>query len=116
VQKNRKPVAPSRPVRRFPVAIPEVVSMDVIAYMSDDDLVLRLRSLEEDMSRVFEARMDTTMWEVEIAYIRREQQLRYRRHPIHVAYMNRLSREFMESEIGLPVADLDNSAFTELSR
>ena len=90
--------------------------MDDIANMIDEDLLARLHSLEEDMTRVYEARMETTLWEVEIAYIRREQLVRRRRRELHDRFVQEMVRDFATSEVGLPVADLDNSAFTELDR
>lgn len=119
MQKNRKPIAPPsqlRPVRRFPVPIPEVINMDDIGNMIDEDMLVRLRSLEEDMGRVYEARMDTMLWEIEISYIKREQALRRHRRELHDRYMQEMMRDFATSEVGLPIADLDNSAFTDLDQ
>lgn len=115
VQKIRS-VTSSRAVRRFPVPVPDVIGMDEIANMADEDLLDRLRTLEEDVGRVAYVRMDTYLWDVELAYIRREQMLRRYRRELHEQYVRQMTRDFNDSEIGLPTADLDNSAFTELDR
>lgn len=116
MQKNRKLATPPRPVRRFPVPVPDVINMDDIGNMIDEDLLSRLHSLEEDMGHVFDARMDTLLWEIELAYIKREQGLRRRRRDLHERYMRDMARDFADSEVGLPTADLDNSQFTDLDR
>lgn len=119
VQKNRMPVsypAQGKFTRRSPVSLPEPVNMDVLAAMSDEELNTHLRSINEVMDTVYEHRIDARSWEEEIAYVRREQQIRRARRESHEKYVRQLEREFTESEAGLPVADLDNSAFLEFNR
>ena len=101
----------TRPARRSAVAFPEVVNMDDLGVMLDEDLITRLRSLEEDKNRAYESHMDTRPWEEEIAYIRREQQVRRARRDNHVDYVRKYEEEFARVEASLPAGDFDNSAF-----
>lgn len=117
MQKNRKrsPSPPqARSSRRYPVALPDVVSIDAMAALPDEELINRLRSLEEDRQKVLDAHLVARPWEEEVAYIRRELQIRRTRREAHDRYVRQLEREFAESEANLPVADLDNSHFLRL--
>lgn len=96
---------------RYPASLPEVVSVDVIGTMPDEDLIVRLRALDDDRNRVFEAHLDPRPWEEEIAYIRREQQIRRARRDEHQDYVRRMETEFSLAEFGLPAGDFDNSAY-----
>lgn len=93
------------------VAQPEVVNSDTLGTMLDEDLIVRLRALEEDKNRVYEAHGDARPWEEEVAYIRREQQMRRLRRDTHADYVRKEADEFNRSEFGLPAGDFDNSAF-----
>lgn len=96
---------------RYPIPEPDVIDMDAIGSMLDEDVLARLRSLEDDVNRLYEMGFTARPWEEEIAYIRREQQLRRTRREVHEAYVKRLDREYSISEANLPSADLDNSRF-----
>lgn len=98
--------------RRFP--LPEIVSIDLMAAANDEDLINRLRSLEEERNKVLDAHLDARPWEEEVAYIRRELQIRRSRREAHERYVRELEREFAEAEANLPVADLDNSHFLRI--
>ena len=116
MQKNRKRSEGSlgyegRPTRRYPVPTPEVVSSDVLGAMLDEDLVVRLRALDDDKGKVYESHLDTRPWEEEIAYIRREQQIRRTRRDTHSEYVRKAEDEFARIEASLPAGDFDNSAF-----
>jgi len=114
VQKNRKRSEGSdiRPPRRSSaLPLPEVVTIDDLGIMVDDDLVARLRVLEEDKNRAYESHIDTRPWEEEIAYIRREQQVRRVRRDNHVEYTRKEADEFARAEFNLPAGDFDNSSF-----
>lgn len=100
--------------RHYPVDTPNVVSVDDLAVMPDDDLIVRLRSLEEDRQKVIDVLLDPRPWEEEVAYIKRELQIRRARHEAHDLYVKELEREAAASEANLPVADLDNSRFLRL--
>jgi hypothetical protein len=116
VQKNRKRSEASvsnegRSTRRYPVQLPEVVTIDVLGAMLDEDLVVRLRVLDDDKNKVYDAHLDARPWEEEIAYIRREQQLRRARRDTHAEYVRKSEDEFARTEAHLPAGDFDNSAF-----
>lgn len=100
--------------RRYPVAVPDVINMDAMGAISDDELISRVRSLEEDRNKILDAHLDPRTWEEEIAYIRRELQIRYARRDAHVRYIKQLEREYAGSENNLPVADLDNTHFLRI--
>ena len=61
--------------------------MDELAIALDDELFSRLNNLENDRLKVIEARFDPTPWEIEIAYLRREVQLRKVRRELHEQYL-----------------------------
>jgi hypothetical protein len=109
--RNRSEASPSHNRHRSVVAQPEVVSSDVLGTMLDEDLIVRLRALEDDKGRVYEAYGDARPWEEEIAYIRREQQMRRVRRDTHADYMKKEADEFNRAEFGLPAGDFDNSVF-----
>lgn len=117
VQKNRKhspSATPARPSRRGSVATPDIVTIDAMGATPDEELINRLRSLEEDRQKVLEAHQDPRPWEEEVAYIRRELQIRRDRRAAHERYVRQLEKEYAESEANLPVADLDNTHFLRL--
>ena len=103
------PSLPSRPNHRQVVPLPEVVSVDVLGTLLDEDLIVRLRVLDDDRNRAYEARADTSPWETEIAYVRREQQVRRSRRENHTDFIKREQRLFDELEASLPPGDFDNS-------
>jgi hypothetical protein len=117
VQKTRKrsdstsSSLPSRPNRRQVVPLPEVVSIDVLGTLLDEDLIVRLRALDDDRNKAFEARLDTRPWETEVAYVRREQQMRRARRENHSAWIKREQEARDAEEATLPPGDFDNSAF-----
>jgi len=117
VQKTRKrsdtstSTLPSRPRRSSAVPFPEIVSSDILATLDDSDLITRLRVLDDDRNKAFESRLETLPWETEIAYIRREQQMRRGRRENHQDFMRREQQDFERIEATLPPGDFDNSAF-----
>lgn len=84
-QETRKP--------KYPVAVPEVMNYDDIGYLSDETIFDRLSRLENDRAQVLSAGLDPYSWEVEIAYLRREQQIRSARLERHSHYVKLLPRE-----------------------
>lgn len=99
---------------RYPVLLPEIIDIDVLGTYSDEELSSRLRGLEDDRQRLFEMGYDARPWEEEVAFVRREQQIRRGRRDRHDTYVRRLEYEFAREEARLPFADLDNSRFLEL--
>lgn len=93
------------------MSFPEVINIDVLGTMQDEDLILRLRAMEEDRTRAYEAGRDTRSWEEEIAYVRREQQIRRIRRDNHMKITQAADYEFARLEASLPQGDFDNSAF-----
>ena len=103
-----------RQPKRCPAEVPELVSVDVLAIMADEDLSSRLRSLEEDRGKVDSAGYETRIWEEDIAYVRREMQIRGQRRRAHEVYVKEQDRErYLDAmyENSLPVADVDNTQF-----
>ena len=99
------------PRRNGALPQPEIVTIDDLGVMLDEDLIGRLRGLEDEKNRAYESHMDTKPWEEEIAYIRREQQIRRIRRDTHADYVRKYEEEFARTEAHLPAGDFDNSAF-----
>lgn len=115
MQKNRKRFEGSTVETRHRheisgIVLPDVANMDDLAVMLDEDLIVRLRELEDDKSRAYDAHVDVRPWEVELAYIRREQQIRRNRRDAYAEYV-RLLNEEEQNEYLLPQGDFDNSAY-----
>jgi hypothetical protein len=113
VQKSRKRSEPSTSYapRHRSVSLPEMVTIDVLSTMLDEDLVVRLRALDDSRGQIYESHMDMRPWEEEIAYVRREQQIRRTRRDTHSDYVRKSEDEFNRLEAVLPAGDFDNSAF-----
>lgn len=88
--------------------------MDALGAIPDEELINRLRGLEEDRGKVLDAHLDPKLWEEEVAYIRRELQIRRSRREAHDKYVRQLEKEYAEAEANLPVADLDNTHFLRI--
>lgn len=100
--------------RRYPTQQPEVINIDDLAVLTDEELNGLCYKLDSERQKVIDAYLDPRPWEEELAYIKREMQVRRARREAHDRYVRQLEREFAESEANLPVADLDNSRFTKL--
>jgi len=96
---------------RFAVPQPDVVTIDTLGTMLDEDLIVRLRALEDEKNKVYEAHQDVRAWEEEIAYNRREQQIRRARRAAHQEYSRRAEGDAGVPEYTLPAGDFDNMAF-----
>lgn len=70
--------------------LPEVVCSDDLAVMSDEQLVGRATALQVDMVN---SGGDPSPWEIELAYIQREQSIREVRSRRHSEYMKSLPPE-----------------------
>lgn len=66
---------------------PYVVNMDVLACISDDELRDRNHQLNEEMNSASRAGYDSYLWEVELAYVQREIDIRHTRRALHERYM-----------------------------
>jgi hypothetical protein len=78
---------------------PEIVDMDVIATMTDDELVNRFQRMDVEREAMRETRIPTREWEIEIAYVRREQQLRRTRREAHDSYLNAMHASSPELDV-----------------
>lgn len=71
---------------KYPMDLPQKTNMDDIGYMLDEAINDKLNRLEHDRSRLIDLKFDPKPWEIEIAYFRREQQLRKIRLEMHQNY------------------------------
>jgi len=94
---------------------PEIHVMDDVATFSDEELYERLRVLESDRERALTCHVDPTPWEVELAFLLRESQVRRARRSAHERYIKQIEREFADAEAAAPVADLDNTLFLRMA-
>lgn len=92
MSKKNKSVATSDELKtnRYPIAMPEVNNMDEVGYYPDDLLTDKISRLESERSRLLDAKFDPRPWEVELAYLHREKDLRNVRLEKHEAYMRDL--------------------------
>lgn len=68
---------------------PMITSIDDIALLSDEELTARVNRFESERTRT----RDPIPWEVEIAYFRREQQIRKRRSEAHAEWLSLQPRD-----------------------
>lgn len=76
--------------RNFPrveILAPQMVDMDSLAYLSDPDLDRRRTYLDEDRNKAVQSGVDPYAWEVELAYIQREYDIRRTRRSMHEQYL-----------------------------
>jgi hypothetical protein len=73
--------------RNINIEMPEVLNMDDIGYASDEAIIDRVRHLEVERNRVLDMRYDAQPWEVELAYLEREVQLRKTRSQKHDEFL-----------------------------
>lgn len=113
MQHKRKNESYSRPSRRpSAVPLPDVVDIDTLASMRDEDLVLRFRTLDEERTRAYQHGVfDLQPWEVEIAYVKREQHIRRVRRDNYYDVERKAREDFESAEASLPEGEFDNSAF-----
>ena len=67
--------------------LPNVVSVDELAIVSDEALYTRFDTLSRDRDRADRDSYDTLPWEVELAYVQREIQVRKERSRVHERYL-----------------------------
>lgn len=87
---------------------PDILNMDDISYVSDDELFSKLSSYEATRGKMIAKGQDPYLWEIEIAYLRREVQIRRARRESHDRYMAEQARESTVDESSLPYPDFDN--------
>lgn len=71
---------------------PAIITIDDLAVMTDDELSGRANRFEAERNRV----RDQYPWEVEIAYVRREQQIRRQRADAHSAWLRYNPQDHVE--------------------
>lgn len=94
--------------------LPDVVNIDELAVAHDEELINRLRSLEEARSYSITRNYNPRPWEEELCYVLRELQIRRARREAWEHYSraaNSSNKDDTEPEEDLPFADLDNSKF-----
>lgn len=115
VRKVSSHTSETRRARGSMISAPEIIDIDCLASMSDGDLLNRYQTLHQERTQVINADNYPRAWEEEMAYVKREMQIRRTRRDEHDLYLRSLDREHSESERDLPEADLDNSSFVELN-
>lgn len=73
--------------KRSNVELPDVANMDDLAMMGDEELAERANRLEGGRRRAASVSSDLRPWEVEVAYVRREQGLRAQRAAAHAEFV-----------------------------
>lgn len=84
-KKNKHQDSVRRP--KYTLDLPEIINMDDVACLSDESISERISRLESDRNSVLASSDDARPWEVEIAYLRREQQIRGFRRQLHDSYL-----------------------------
>jgi len=76
-------------VKNFRNDSPDVCNMDEIGYMVDEEIHNRVLQLEFEKNKLTSMGKDSYLWEVELAYLQREQELRTKRAELHVNYLKK---------------------------
>lgn len=79
--------------------------MDEIAVFSDEELFSRVSSLENDRNKVVDSRFDPMLWEVEIAYLRREMGIRRQRREAHEVFLRENAHLLVEEDVNTEIED-----------
>jgi hypothetical protein len=72
--------------RNYTIVEPEVVSIDDLAYAADVELAARAESLRTERERAIRAGFNPYRWEIELAYVQREMDIRDDRADAHMIY------------------------------
>jgi len=73
--------------QRYEMDLPEVVDMDVLSYATDSEIRGRQDHLEQDRTHALHVGQDPTPWEVELAYVQREVDIRRKRSAAHERFV-----------------------------
>ena len=76
----------------------EQLRSDILAVMLDEELSGLADRLEEERQSALKSGYATRAYEEEIAYVRREQQVRSMRRRAHSAYLDGIQREIAEQD------------------
>jgi hypothetical protein len=85
---------------------PDTVNTDSLGNASDDELCTRFVMLERGCTSAHGD--DVVLWETELAYVGREQNIRSQRRDAHATYLKQGDNR---PEHLLPEPDMDNSAY-----
>jgi len=100
--------------RDFGNEAPEIYNMDDIGYMADEAIHDRANRLENERNRLSGMGRDPHFWEVEVAYLRREQQLRQTRAEKHAEFMKKFGHRQSPEDLNVEkVVKNDNAAGPE---
>lgn len=98
----------SKKNKQFNNEVPEIYNVDDIGYMADEALYERANRLENERNRMVSSGKDAYHWEVEIAYLRREQQLRVTRSERHAEFLKKFVPEsVVEESLDSAVNDIE---------
>jgi hypothetical protein len=95
--------------QNYEVNLPEVVNMDVLAYASDAEIRRQHDYLEEERARAYQAGVDVTPWEVELAYVQREVDVRRKRIAAHEKYLRAHPELFYAGNSDADFSDTETS-------
>lgn len=82
------------------VESPEVYNMDDIGYMMDEALYDRVGRLDSERAKLVANGYDARLWEVEIAYVQREQGIRRSRSELHADYLRKFQTTIDDVDFG----------------
>jgi hypothetical protein len=85
--------------RRRNINVPDVYNMDLVGYMADEEIASTAGRLESERNYLLSKGQDTYLWEVEICYLRREQQMRRLRSERHAEYLTAVAHNNQEEHI-----------------
>jgi len=71
---------------------PEIITVDEIGYMTEDALRDRGNRLEMERNQLAASGKNPYLWEVELAYIQREQNIRKSRSEFHLEYLKKFGQ------------------------
>jgi hypothetical protein len=91
---------------------PAIVSIDELAIATDDDLFTAQKRLESERQIMIARGDDASPWEVELAYIKRELQIRSARSDAHRKFSS--EDDSYQDESNLEMPDLDNLYYIRL--
>lgn len=99
--------------KKFNKVMIEKKTFDELGIMLDEDLSSLAVELESLREKSFGTKQDPHDVEVELAYVRREQQIRKIRRDRHEQYL-KSQDQMVVDESDLPAGDFDNYSFVQL--
>lgn len=119
-KKNKQADRDELKTTKYPMPFPDVNNMDDVGYYPDDLLADKISRLESERARLMDMKYDPHQWEVELAYLHREKQIRDIRLQRHDAYMRDLALRGSDEEFAYrtefgPIARVSNNDFKLLN-